>query len=383
MKNNQHKSGAARMLALVWVVLLAIGLVGVYQRLTQGHLPAGYGSYVPWGLWVALYFHGVGIAGGAFAVGALGYLGDWPGFRNGPALRTTIVLSVACIFPAFLGVLLDLGHMERATRIFTSPSFTSMMTFNAWMYSAYMIIAGLIWWLSFRPDNGWTKPLLCLAALFSVMFPSQSGAFFGVVDAKPYWHSALLPMMFLTSAIAAGSATLLVVRSLHRGLPGHEAAMARLRTIVLVSVCVYFVFEFAEFSIVLWNPTAHAPALDLVLFGRYWWVFWVVHLALGGLLVLALLALRSPAAWTLGAALAAVCFVSARLNVLVPGQAVSEIRGLQEAFQHPRLTFIYNATAMEYFVGCFMLALGMALFVIGSRISNVMAARQASTGGES
>jgi molybdopterin-containing oxidoreductase family membrane subunit len=360
-------------LTLLWFALLAIGLFGVYQRLTQGHLPAGYGSYVPWGLWVALYFHGVGIAGGAFAIGALGYLLGWPGFHSGKILRLTIVLSVACILPAFLGVLLDLGHMERAPRIFTSASFTSMMTFNAWMYSAYMVIVGLIWWLSFRPDHGWIKPLICMAALFSVMFPSQSGAFFGVVDAKPYWHSALLPMMFLTSAIAAGSATLLVIRSIQRDGEDNDAALRRLRAIVIAAVGVYFIFEFAEFSIVLWNPTAHAPALELVLFGPYWWVFWIVHLLIGGAVVLALLASRSPKAWMWGALLAAVCFVSARLNVLVPGQAVSEIRGLQEAFQHPRLTFIYNATPMEYFVGCFMLAVGIAIFVIGQRISHALA----------
>jgi molybdopterin-containing oxidoreductase family membrane subunit len=254
------------------------------------------------------------------------------------------------------------------------------MAFNAWMYSAYLVVAVLIWWLSFRPDRGWMKPLICLAALFSIMFPSQSGAFFGVVDAKPYWHSALLPMMFLTSAIAAGSATLLVVRTLCSGLPESDDAIRRLRTIVLAAVCVYFVFEFAEFSIVLWNPTAHAPALELVLFGPYWWVFWIVHLLVGGLLVLALLATRVRGAWTLGALLAAICFVSARLNVLVPGQAVSEIRGLQEAFQHPRLTFIYNATAMEYFVGCFMVALGVAVFVLGERISRSWAARAAAGG---
>jgi molybdopterin-containing oxidoreductase family membrane subunit len=382
MKRPSSRSGFARLLALAWVALLLVGLVGVYQRLTQGHLPAGYGSFVPWGLWVALYFHGVGIAGGAFAIGALGYLLGWPGFGNKKVLRLTIVLSVACILPAFLGVLLDLGHMERATRIFTSPSFTSMMAFNAWMYSGYLVIAGLIWWLSFRPDRGWLKPLICMAALFSVMFPSQSGAFFGVVDAKPYWHSALLPMMFLTSAIAAGSATLLVIRTLQPGLPDNEAAIRRLRSIVMAAVGIYFVFEFAEFSIVLWNPTAHAPALGLVLFGPYWWVFWIVHLFLGGLVVLALLASRSTKAWTVAALLAAVCFVSARLNVLVPGQAVSEIRGLQDAFQHPRLTFIYNATAMEYFVGCFMLAVGIALFVIGDRISNARAGKSAPAAGD-
>jgi Ni/Fe-hydrogenase subunit HybB-like protein len=60
---------------LIWIACLAIGSVGIYHRVTQGHLPAGYGSYVPWGLWVALYFHGVGLAGGVFLIAAGGYSG--------------------------------------------------------------------------------------------------------------------------------------------------------------------------------------------------------------------------------------------------------------------------------------------------------------------
>src|SRR5688500_2975302 len=76
---------------VLWAALAIAGIVGVVQRFAQGHLPAGYGSYVPWGLWIALYFHGVGIAGGAFAVGALGYILDVPGFRRPAVLRAVIV----------------------------------------------------------------------------------------------------------------------------------------------------------------------------------------------------------------------------------------------------------------------------------------------------
>jgi Ni/Fe-hydrogenase subunit HybB-like protein len=47
-----------------------------------------------------------------------------------------------------------------------------------------------------------------LGVLLIVMVPSQSGAFFGVVDAKPYWHSALLPILLFVSAMTAGAATL-------------------------------------------------------------------------------------------------------------------------------------------------------------------------------
>lgn len=363
----------------LWLIALGFGLVGVYQRWAWGHLPAGYGSFVPWGLWVAIYFHGVGLAGGAFLLGAGGFLLDWPGFRSPSTLRTVIVLSVAAIIPAFMGVWLDLGHMERAPFIFLSPNFNSMMTLNAWMYTAFIVLAAVCWLLSFRPNSTWLKPLLAPAILFSILFPSQSGAFFGVVEAKGFWHSALLPMLFLASAVTAGCAALFAVRALlgpgDETVEEHGSALRRLRTATLLGLSVYFVFEFAEFSIALWNPEVHAPAIELILRGPYWWVFWIVHLFLGGILAFVLLLTRHIIAWFIGSIFVAVCFISARLNVLIPGQAVGELEGLQHAFHHERLQYIYHATPMEYFVGLFLLAVGMTVFFVGKRISDLVARR--------
>jgi molybdopterin-containing oxidoreductase family membrane subunit len=147
---------------------------------------------------------------------------------------------------------------------------------------------------------------------------------------------------------------------------------------VLTALLLYLVFEFAEFSISLWSPVAHAPAVELVLWGPYWWVFWIIHMLFGGIVPLALLATRRPLAWFGAAVLLAVTFVSTRLNVLVPGQAVAEIRGLQDAFIDDRLNYIYHATMMEYLVGVFLLAVGMAVFFIGRRVSAIVASRTAS-----
>jgi molybdopterin-containing oxidoreductase family membrane subunit len=364
----------------VWIAFGVLGLFGLAQRFLQGHLPAGYGSYVPWGLWIGIYFHGVGMAGGAFLLGTLGYLLGWRGFSEEKNLRQVIVLAVSAILPAFFAVWLDLGQLSRFQNIFLHPSFTSMMAFNSWMYSAFLVIAAIIWWMSYDPNRHvWLKPFLCLALLFSILFPSQSGAFFGVVDAKGFWHSPLLPMMFLVSAVTAGSALLLLARVLIEASADHKlsgqelenenAMISVLRRVVLAGVVLYFIFEFAEFSIGLWNPYQHAPALELVLFGPYWWVFWIIHLFIGGLVPLALLSSKWRFGWTIAALLVSVCFISARLNVLIPGQAISEIHGLQEAFQDDRLSYIYHATPMEYFVGLFTVALGMAIFVIGRRVN--------------
>ncbi len=363
-----------------WIAFGVLGVIGLAQRFLQGHLPAGYGSYVPWGLWIGIYFHGVGMAGGAFLLGSLGYLLGWQGFHDEKNLRQVVVLAVSAIIPAFFAVWLDLGQLSRFQNIFFHPSFTSMMAFNSWMYSAFLALVAVIWWMSYDPKRHvWLKPFLCLSLVFSILFPSQSGAFFGVVDAKGFWHSPLLPMMFLVSAVTAGSALLLLARVLIEASADHKlsgeelenehAMIGVLRRVVLVGVILYFIFEFAEFSIALWNPYQHAPALELILFGPYWWVFWIIHLFIGGLVPLALLASKWRFGWTIAALLVSVCFISARLNVLIPGQAISELHGLQEAFQDDRLRYIYHATPMEYFVGLFAVALGMAIFVIGRRVN--------------
>jgi protein NrfD len=236
-----------------------------------------------------------------------------------------------------------------------------------------MGVAAVVWYLSYRPGSVWLRPFLVIGLAFSVMFPSQSGAFFGVIDARAFWHSALLPILFFTSAMTAGAAMLLVVRylvGLASPMPDNDAAIALLRRVAIGGLLLYFFFEFAEFSIALWNPASDAPAIDLVLWGPYWWVFWVVHVTIGGVVALALL-LRSRRRdlWFAGAALIAVAFVSTRLNVLIPGQAVGEIEHLQDAFFHERLQYVYDATAMEYLVALFLVALGMAVFVVGMRLS--------------
>jgi len=380
-----------KQLWIVWALLMALGLVGVVQRVVQGHLPAGYGSYVPWGLWIAIYFHAVGIATGSFLVGALGYLFGWRGLGTPSMLRTVIVLAVAVMLPAFLAVLFDLGHMERAGFILTSPNFSSMMAFNAWMYQAFVGVGVVCWFLSFRKDSGWLKPLLALDVLLATIIPSQSGAFLGVVHAKPFWNSALFPVVFLASAVTSGAAMLLVVRTLlgpeafRWAVPDaraeHDDAIDRLRIVVSASLLLYLGLEWAEFSVNLWSPGRDEAAVHLILFGPYWWVFWIVHLALGAALPLLLLLFsRRRGAWAIASLLVAVTFLATRLNVLLPGQVVPELQGLESAFHHPRLSYTYHATAMEYLVGCFLVAVGMAVYFLARRFGAVIAFRLSQDG---
>jgi protein NrfD len=364
---------------VLWFVLLVAGLYGIFQRLAYGHELAGYGSYVPWGLWIGLYFLGVGISGGSFVIGALGYILAWPGFSKPQELRTAIVLSIASIIPAFFGVALDLGRMERLFSILASPTFTSMMAFNAWMYNIFMLVAVITWLLSFSGKSVWLKPLLILGTCMSILFPSQSGVFFEAVRTNAFWHSPILSVLFLASAIALGGAALLLVKNLHgpassthEGSEEHYGAINRLRVVTVLGIAVYAMFEFAEFSIAFWNPGSHSPNIIFLLFGDYWPVFWILHVLLGVIIPLLFFLSSSRSLWALGCFLAIVGFAAARMSILVPGQIAGQIPGLAAAFQDMRLVYNYHPTPMEYFVACFMLAVGMTVFFVGSRLNQAV-----------
>jgi protein NrfD len=373
-------------LAVLCLIALAIGGLGVIQKFATGERLAGYGSYVPWGLWVALYFHAIGIAGGVFAVGTIGYLVGIPALRR--HLRATLWISAVGIAIGLAAIWMDLGQQWRAWRILLDPAFTSMLAFNSWMYVFFLGSMALVFVLSFNKRSpldlndrsGWLVPLLIPGLVMAIAFPSQSGAVFGVVHAKPFWAASLLPMMFLASAVTSGAAVLLLVHTFlaPEGTPARRQPLRFLRYVTIGGVVTYFLLEFAEFSVALWAPGSAAHAsLELILSGPFWWAFWIVHLG-GGLLALLLMTLgRSMPVIGAGAFLVATTFLSARLNILVPGQSVEQLRGLGDAFTHERLSYHYVATLNEYLVALFLAALGVILVAAGMFVLARLARREA------
>jgi len=141
----------------------------------------------------------------------------------------------------------------------------------------------------------------------------------------------------------------------------------------LVLVVLEFILEWAELSIPSWYQIGSAYELiKYVLFGPYWYVFWLVHLLLGVIVPIVLLAKnRSPIITGVAAALVAVTFFAVRLNLVIPGLVTPEFRGLEQAYSDPignRLTFAYLPTWFEWQVLLGAIAFGVALWYVLIRL---------------
>ena len=389
---------------IVVVVMLAVGAVGLYWRLTTGHKLANYGQLIVWGLWVAMYIYFIGLSAGAFLISALVYAFGVERFR--PIARLALFTAIISLLMALLHIWFDLGHMERFYEVYTRPNFLSMMAWMVWLYTAYFILILAEFWYESREDfvrwgqkpglTGWLSRLLALGSKdvtpemrardqrvvkvlgsigvpLAIMFHGGVGALFGVVSARPAWHSGLFPLLFLVSALVSGGGLLMALYAFlapNKGSAEYKSLLSDMGRLVLALVFLDVIFTFAEYSIALYGsiPGDVAPLIQIMT-GPFWYVFWIGQVGLGMVIPIILLAwdrTRANPFWVGVAGLSIVlAFVGVRLNIVIPPLSVPELQGLVQAVPSPRMTTQYVPSAMEWFLSIGIIGLGMALYAIG------------------
>jgi len=92
-----------------------------------------------------------------------------------------------------------------------------------------------------------------------------------------------------------------------------------------------------------------------------------VHLAVGSLVPILLLIFRPRSVGSVGLAgfLMAATFLAVRVDIVVPGEVIPEIRGLETAYQEVGLSFQYVPSGTEWLVGLFVVTFAILLFTIG------------------
>ena len=387
---------AARVaLFLVWSVLATAGVWGLWMRLASGHHAAGYGNYVPWGLWVAFYIYFIGLSAGAFILSSIIYLARIkPLTPLGPLALLTAVVTLVM---ALGSIAMDLGHMNRAGQVMLHANLSSMMAWMIFLYSTYFAViltenvlaavprlqgstsrvARLVRIIPEDFAERWLHRLSVAGIPLAIAFNGGVGALFATVGSRPYWHQPLFPIIFLAGALASGSGCLTLIYYVvwpDRG-PRFKAAMDLLGKMVLGLLLLYTLLEWAEFSIPLWQGISHEKEIfDDLMYGPFWWNFWIVHLLLGVVVPVVLLTVFRTRHWAvaLGGGLIAVTFISVRLTLVIPPQTQPLVEGLSEAFISPRASFEYFPSLFEWGLSAGVVALGIGLLVAALRLLPIL-----------
>ncbi len=211
----------------------------VVPRLGNYVYPNESGTHPLWGFLIVLYPYITGLVAGAFIMASLVRV-----FRVKPlepVYRLSLLTALAFLLCATLPLLFHLGHPERSFQIMITPHLTSPMAIFGFVYAWYLMAVLLLeLWFDYRQDFvEWSKTesgfrgiiyraftvgvtdvsdqALALdhklSWIISIMgIPSAFllhgyvGFIFGSIKANPWWGNAIMPIIFILSAMVSGIA---------------------------------------------------------------------------------------------------------------------------------------------------------------------------------
>lgn len=181
---------------------------------------------------VIIYLWAAGVGGGAYFVTFLAHRLSGGNYYN--AKRVAAALGVPAVLVGVLMLLIDLGHPFRAWHLFVRFRPISPMSLGSWLLLVWAVLAALlfmVWWaeglsktkvvgglrkivdafLSVKPA---VELLDWVTFVLSILLIAYTGVLLSATS-QPLWASTvLLPVLFVTSAIATGIAALNLVGAL-------------------------------------------------------------------------------------------------------------------------------------------------------------------------
>ncbi len=275
------------------IVLTAIGLVGARawaDQVAMGMAATNMTDHVSWGLYIANFTFGVGLAAGGVMMVVPAYL-----YRD-EAMHEVVmvgeVLAIAAIVMCLLFVVADMGRPDRFWHIlpgigrFNWPM--SMLTWDVIVLNGYLLlnlhVVGYLTyrrWLGRRADPRWYVPFVFLSIAWAISIHTVTAFLYSGLGGRPFWNSALLAPRFLASAFVTGPA--FIVLSLEivertMAFPVPRGAIRTLVSILRVTAVVNLFMLGAEVFSEFYAGGAHVASaryLFLGLHGHYELVPWI------------------------------------------------------------------------------------------------------------
>jgi molybdopterin-containing oxidoreductase family membrane subunit len=255
----------------------------------------------------------------------------------------------------------------------------SLLFQMVWGYTLFGIVSLIALVLASRqPQSPYLKPLMALGLILSLFISGAVGALLGVNASRPFWHVGLFPVQFPVFSLASGVAMLLTALAFFATADDpnrpHQLWALSLASVVLLVVKLYFMW--ADYSQSMYgNVPMNVQAVRQVLFGEYWWAFWIFQLLIGSLIPLLFLAQRKIATQNHWAGWMGIClligYAVARGLIIFPALTVPELEALVHAFSGPHLTFHYFPSLMEWAVTSGTIGIVILAFLIGSEKFNL------------
>lgn len=288
------------------------------------------------GLLIVLYFFLAGLSAGFLMLSTAWTVFGWQAVR--PLARPAAMAALATFIPAPLVLIADLASPLKFYQLMFNFNPTSVMAWGTWIITFYGLI--LVWYTWKMWKNESVSRGLALSAVgLSIALAGYTGLLLGVVPGRPLWNSAIVPALFLLSAIVCAVALLTILAIL---LPAGKktelsqacAAIKKLKPALMSAEALLIGFHLIVLALA---SVAARETVSHLLSGPRQFSFVGLQLILGLLVPGILLALpqKSDKMLALAGVLSVIGVFMLRLNFVFAGQEVAMVVGSVPVMEVP------------------------------------------------
>ncbi|MCP4043038.1 MAG: polysulfide reductase NrfD [Gammaproteobacteria bacterium] len=283
--------GYLGLIAVLGLFVLAM-LGSAYYMEHNGHWVTGMTNQIVWGTPHVFAVFLIVAASGALNVASIGSVFGKTLYK--PLAPLSALLAITLLIGGLSVLVLDLGRPDRLVVAMVNYNFKSIFAWNIILYNGFLVVVGIyIWTMMDRQMYKYKDTVGLFAFLWRLILTTGTGSIFGFLVARQAYDAAIMAPMFIIMSFAFGLAFfLLVLLAAYRwtGRNLGDRVLFRLKNLLGVFVAAVFFFVLIKHMTNLYATEHHeVEYFILVGGGVYTLIFWLVQIALGCLVPLALL----------------------------------------------------------------------------------------------
>jgi len=161
------------------------------------------------GIFIAVYFYLTGLSAGSFILSTLAYAFGMEQYKSLGRVGVILATVLLIIAPLFLLLHIDVPH--RAWHLFVYLNFESPITWGAFLLILYPINCIIYGYFMFKEKKKQTRLFGLIGIPLAVSVHGYTGFILAFGKARALWNTALMPILFLVSAIVSGIALMILV----------------------------------------------------------------------------------------------------------------------------------------------------------------------------
>lgn len=284
---------------------------------------------IPFGIIIVFFPFFTGLSAGSFVMSTLSNVFGLKKYK--PIARISVTFAAIFLILAVLCLFGDLTRPERFWIGMTVFAPTSMFSLAGYLINGYLLLSIIYGYFIFTDNMKMAKIIGIIAIPIAIAVHANTGFVFGLNYGTPLWFTAIMPVLFVVSAILSGLAWLTFVLIIRNKIVAPEYRISEdiitgIGEMLAWMIGIELFLIFADLLTMFFAGAEDYEALTLLLSGPFAWSFLGLEIILGGMIPLLLIVLaqrkKDIKLYWLSAALVVIGVLAMRYNLVIGGLTI-------------------------------------------------------------